>query len=158
MGTAGPNDRSSRAIVLFDGDCPLCRKSAALLKRLDWLGVLRFSNAREPDNVPNTLDASRLLEQMHLITPRGDRVYVGFEAFRWMAWRLPLLTAFAPLLWLPGVPALGRRAYLWVARNRFRLVPCGEGVCSVPLSRSNSGRSEELRNHEPALRQGTRGW
>lgn len=158
MRIASPVEKSNLAVVLFDGDCPLCRKSVALLKRLDWLGALAFCNAREPANLPATVDPGRLLEQMHLITPRGDRVYAGFEAFRWMAWRLPLFTAFAPLLWLPGVPALGRRAYGWIARNRFRLLPCSEGVCRAPQSRLNSDRSEELRNHEPALRQGTCGW
>lgn len=24
------------AVVLYDGDCPLCQKSIAVLKRLDW--------------------------------------------------------------------------------------------------------------------------
>lgn len=107
-----------------------------ILRKLDWLGLLEYQNARESNQLPASpvpLDPRQLLEQMHLVT--RDQVYVGFEAFRWMAWRLPLLTAFAPLLYLPGVPALGRRAYLWIARYRFRLVPCHDGVCHVPLSR-----------------------
>jgi predicted DCC family thiol-disulfide oxidoreductase YuxK len=52
-----------------------------------------------------------------------------------MAWRLPLLWAVAPLLYLPGVPWLGQKVYLWVARNRFNLVPCHDGGCAVPLDK-----------------------
>lgn len=135
MKTAPTYGKAEHAIVLFDGECPLCRKSVAILRKLDWLGMLEYRNARESDKLPESplpLDPKRLLEQMHLVTRK--RVYVGFAAFRWMAWRLPLLTLFAPLLYLPGVSVLGTRLYMWVARNRFRLVPCHEGVCSVPLS------------------------
>lgn len=32
-----PPRASSRALVLYDGQCPLCLKSVALLKRLDKL-------------------------------------------------------------------------------------------------------------------------
>ena len=63
---------------------------------------------------------------MHLLTPDGKRLYHGFGAFRWMAWRLPLCWPIAPLLYVPGVPWLGQRIYLWIARNRFHLVPCHE--------------------------------
>ena len=76
---------------------------------------------------------SKLLQQMYLLTPDGGRVYAGFEAFRYIAWRLPLLWPLAPWLYLPGVPTLGQRLYLWVARNRFDLAPCHDGQCAVPL-------------------------
>jgi predicted DCC family thiol-disulfide oxidoreductase YuxK len=131
-------DATSLAVVLFDGDCRFCQASLRIVKRLDWLHLLRFQNARETDSLPEAperLDPQRLLEEMHLVTPKRDAVYRGFAAFRWMAWRLPLLTAFAPLLYLPGVPTIGRRLYLWVARHRFRLVPCHHGVCTVPPTR-----------------------
>src|SRR5258708_2820046 len=120
-------DTTGHAVVLFDGECRFCQASMRFVKRLDWLHVLCFQNARETDKLPEApelLVPERLLEEMHLVTPQRDAVYRGFAAFRWMAWRLPPLTAFAPLLYLPGVPALGRRVYLWVARHRFRLVPC----------------------------------
>jgi hypothetical protein len=83
-----------------------------------------------PDQDP-PLDPARLLQEMHLIVPGGGQVHHGFHAFRWMAWRLPVLWLLLPLLYLPGAPALGQRLYLWVARNRFRLVPCHGGVCTL---------------------------
>jgi predicted DCC family thiol-disulfide oxidoreductase YuxK len=126
---------TKKAVVLYDGACPLCRKSVRLLRELDWLNVLAFADARDPaqlSTLPDSLSRKRLLEEMHLLTPDGVNIHHGFAAFRWMAWRLPLLWALAPFLYLPGVPALGQRLYLWVARNRFRLLPCHGGVCSLP--------------------------
>jgi predicted DCC family thiol-disulfide oxidoreductase YuxK len=124
-----------RAVLLYDGHCAFCRKSVDLVRRLDWLGVVRFTDARDPAALPATdapLDPERLLAEMHLVPPGGGRVYHGFGALRWLAWRLPLLWPLAPFLYLPGVPVLGQRLYLWVARNRFRLVPCHGGVCTLP--------------------------
>ncbi len=124
-----------RAVLLYDGHCAFCRKSVDQVRRLDWLGVVRFADARDPAALPATeapLDPERLLAEMHLVPPGGGRVYHGFGALRWLAWRLPLLWPLAPLLYLPGVPALGQRLYLWVARNRLRLVPCHGGVCTLP--------------------------
>jgi predicted DCC family thiol-disulfide oxidoreductase YuxK len=137
---SAPSSRGERpkAQVLYDGQCPLCLKSVAWLKRLDWRKRLAYVNVREPGRVPPRdppLDPKRLLEEMHLITPDGRHVYHGFGAFRWLAWRLPPLWPLAPLLYLPGVPALGQRLYLWVARNRYRLVPCHDGVCELPPAR-----------------------
>jgi predicted DCC family thiol-disulfide oxidoreductase YuxK len=128
-----------KAIVLYDGECPLCQRSVAILKRLDWLGRLRFQDARDREHLPASevpLDPERLLVEMHLLTPDRKRVYAGFAAFRWIAGRLPLLSAIVPLLYLPGVPWLGQKVYRWVARNRFDLVPCHDGQCAVPPRRN----------------------
>ena len=128
---------AARARVLYDGQCAFCRKSVELLRRLDWLHQLSYLDARDRAGLPAgaPLGAARLLEEMHVLTP-DRQVYHGFGALRWLAWRLPLLWPVAPLLYLPGVPALGQRLYLWVARNRFRLVPCHGGVCAVPPAKN----------------------
>jgi predicted DCC family thiol-disulfide oxidoreductase YuxK len=126
---------AGRAVVLFDGQCEFCRRSVRLLKRLDWLHQLHFEDCRDPTHLPPTpspLDPTRLLEAMHLVTPDRRRVFVGFEAVRWLAWRLPAVMPFTGLLYLPGVPRLGHRLYTWVAKNRYGLVPCAGGVCRVP--------------------------
>ncbi len=124
-----------KAVVIYDGECPLCRRSVRILRSLDWLNVLAYADARHPEQVPELpvpVEPERLLEEMHLLTPDGQKVYHGFKAFRWMAWRLPLLWVVAPLLHLPGAERLGQRLYLWVARNRFKLLPCQGGVCTLP--------------------------
>jgi len=126
----------SRAIVLYDGQCPLCQKSVQILKRLDWLDRLQFHDARALDQLPKSkipLDSQRLLEEMHLLTPDRTQAPCGFRAFRWMAWRLPALWPLAPWLMLPGVPWLGQKVYLWIARRRYQLVPCSDGACTVAL-------------------------
>jgi predicted DCC family thiol-disulfide oxidoreductase YuxK len=120
-----------------------------LLRRLDWLGRLDFVNARDLERLPAydpPLDPDRLLQEMHLLTPDGSRLYHGFAALRWMAWRLPLLWPLAPLLYLPGMPWLGQKLYLWVARNRFHLVPCHGGVCAIKPETRNKKQERKTRN------------
>lgn len=135
MATAAPPQTDTRAAVLYDGECPLCQKSVRILRKLDWLGRLRFADARKPDQWPDAevqVDPGAALKEMHLVTPDGKRAYAGFYAFRWAAGRTPALWLLYPLLFLPGVPRLGRRAYAWVARNRFKLVSCHDGQCQLP--------------------------
>lgn len=130
-----------RAVVLYDGRCPLCRKSVAVLRRLDWLGRLDYRDANDVGNLPESaapLDPQRLLQEMHVVTPDRRRAHAGFAAFRWMAGRLPPLWPVWPLLFVPGVPWLGRRLYRRVARYRYHLAPCHEGECTIPPRRTPS--------------------
>jgi predicted DCC family thiol-disulfide oxidoreductase YuxK len=135
MTNAQTPSATNYAHLLYDGECALCLKSVATLKQLDWLHRLAFVDARNAANLPAReppLNPDRLLEEMHLLTPNGNHVYHGYGAFRWLAWRLPLLCPIAPLMYIPGVPQLGQKVYLWIARNRFRLVRCHGGVCTLP--------------------------
>jgi predicted DCC family thiol-disulfide oxidoreductase YuxK len=129
---------TSKAVVLFDGQCAFCRRGVGILRRLDWLGRLHFQDARDVAHLPpcaDPLDPHRLLEEMHVVTPDRTRALAGYAALRWLAWRVPFGWPVAPFLYLPGVPWLGNRLYRWVARNRFKLVPCDHGACRVPLKR-----------------------
>lgn len=129
-----------RATLLFDGQCAFCRKSVSILRKLDWLKAVKYQDGRDIANLPATeppLDPQRLVEEMHLVTADRRWVHHGFGAFRWMAWRMPALWLVAPFLYLPGVPRLGQKAYLWVARNRFKLMPCKDGVCSLPAAKED---------------------
>ena len=133
--TPSASSHTRRGQILYDGQCPLCLKSVGILKRLDWFGQLTYVNARDREHLPPSdapLDPERLIQEMHVLTPDGHCLYHGFGALRWIAWRLPLLWPVAPFLYIPGVPQLGQRLYLWIARNRFRLVPCHGGVCTLP--------------------------
>jgi len=132
-----PNE--NRATVIFDGLCPLCQRSVRILRKLDWLGKLRYHDAHDIEHLPECdepLNPQRLLEEMHVVPAHGRYAYAGFRAFRFMAWRLPTMWLLAPLMYLPGVPWLGHRIYLWVAKNRLNLVPCHDGQCKVPIRRT----------------------
>lgn len=132
---AATDTAEGKGVVLYDGSCPLCQRSVRVLKRLDWLHKLHFQDCRDAANLPKSevpLELSKMLEEMHLVTPDRKRAYAGFAAFRWMAWRMPATLGLAPLLYLPGVPWLGRKVYRWIAKNRYNLVPCKDGVCTLP--------------------------
>jgi predicted DCC family thiol-disulfide oxidoreductase YuxK len=120
--------------VLYDGTCPLCQRGVRQLRSLDWCRRLEFIDARHPELFPPdmpALDPAQLMEQMHVVTP-GGKVLAGFRGIRYLAWLLPLGWPFVLFLYLPGVPILGQWLYLKVARNRYNLVPCQDGVCSLP--------------------------
>jgi predicted DCC family thiol-disulfide oxidoreductase YuxK len=124
-----------KSIVLYDGECPLCCKTTAILRRFDWLHLLRFHNCRDAAGIPANnahLDPARMIAEMHVLAGDRETVYSGFRAVRWIAGRVPLLWLLYPLMFVPGVPRIGQRVYLWIARNRFQLVPCRDGVCSIP--------------------------
>jgi len=134
MNAQNGNDSDRRAQVLFDGACPFCLKSIDLLKRLDWDKKLAYVDMRQPEH-PSlkgcAADRDAFFEQMHVIPLSGGPMLDGFEAVRWLTWRLPATFWLTPFLYLPGVPALGQRLYLWIARHRFELVPCHHGVCAI---------------------------
>ena len=137
MGVANvPDAAEGKAVVLYDGECPLCRRGVRILAKLDWLKRFHCQNCRDTANLPPCAEPrvpEKLIEQMHVVTPDRRHPYVGYKALRWMAWRLPLTVLIAPLLYVPGMLWLGNRAYLWVAKNRFDLVPCDHtGTCRVP--------------------------
>lgn len=109
-----------KACVYYDGHCPFCLKSVSILKKLDWLQRLDYQNVH---GLPFLLP--KMLDEMHLLTVDG--IYNGFEACRKLTWQLPLLWPLAPFLYIPGVPWVGQRIYLWIARNRT----CKDGVCKL---------------------------
>ena len=123
-----------QAILLFDGQCAFCRQGVGVLHRLDWFHRLHFQDARDTANLPacaEPLVPQKLLDEMHVITPDRRHAYVGYRAIRWMAWRIPLLWLLAPFFYLPGALWFGSKMYRWVARNRYKMVPCEHGMCQV---------------------------
>ena len=71
----------------------------------------------------------RLQETIHLVAGfeakqspalASGRVHAGFDAYRALAWRLPLGWPLLPTLYLPPVPWVGRRLYGRIAATRHR--------------------------------------
>ena len=106
--------------MLYDGDCGFCRAARRCLSALDVTGRVRWQAYQALAAPPDGLAWHDLDRAAYLRTADG-RLFEGYHAFRALTVRLPMLMPLAPLAWLPGMGALGSRAYRWVAANRRRI-------------------------------------
>ncbi|MSQ09691.1 MAG: DUF393 domain-containing protein [Dehalococcoidia bacterium] len=121
------------AIELFyDGDCPLCKREVALLRRMDPRSRMRFTDIATPgfDAAEVGVPWQALLDRIHGRLSDGS-VIEGVEVFR----RLYGAVGFGPLVAvsrLPGISHLLEVVYRVFAKNRLRLTGrCHNGVCEV---------------------------
>jgi predicted DCC family thiol-disulfide oxidoreductase YuxK/uncharacterized membrane protein YphA (DoxX/SURF4 family) len=110
-----------RYSVIVDGGCGLCLRTAAVmracdvLQRVEILDMFRdwaVIEARFPG-----LDRDACAASMHVLTSDG-RQADGFDGYRLLCRALPLGWLFLPVLFVPGVPQVGRRVYAVVAARR----------------------------------------
>lgn len=123
--------------MLYDGDCPLCAREVAFLRRRDERGALDLVDIAAPgfDPAAYGLDAhglghAELMARIHGVLPDG-RVVEGMEVFRRAYAAVGLGWVMAPSGW-PVVGRLFDAAYGWFARNRLRLTGRGhEHACDA---------------------------
>lgn len=103
--------------VWFDGDCPLCRREIALMRRLDRRGAITFIDLVGDGSCP--VDRAELLARFH--AREDGRMLSGAAAFAAMWRAIPLLRPVGLLarnrIVLRGLEA----AYLAFLRIRPRL-------------------------------------
>ena len=131
----GSPDDNNR-VVLFDGGCPMCRRTVRQLRAVDSLGKLQFvdgTNAEARQHFAPGLSESALLVQMYVVDPRGRR-FAGYEAVLEISSVVPLLWP----LWLvgrvPGIRSLGHLVYRTIAANRIRRGRCTDDLCEAPVT------------------------
>ncbi|WP_237722935.1 thiol-disulfide oxidoreductase DCC family protein, partial [Singulisphaera acidiphila] len=127
VGDAQPAGR-----VLYDGACPRCRASMALLTAGDPDRVLEPVDLTAVDvtTVHPNLTKSACIKAMHLVRADG-RIDVGYDAVVTLSRWIPL---FWPLGLIGSLPILsrgGHRAYNAIAASRPRDVPCTDDVCGI---------------------------
>jgi predicted DCC family thiol-disulfide oxidoreductase YuxK len=127
---AGRSQPSGR--VLYDGACPRCRASMALVAAADPDHVVEPIDltAVEVASIHPSLTREACLRSMHLVRADG-RVVAGYDAVLTLARWLPLFWPLGLLGSLPMVPPVGRRVYNRVAASRPRDVPCTDDVCGI---------------------------
>ena len=131
-----------RIHVLYDGLCPLCRRTLRLLACLDLFHRLEIRDFRQLDltdyNSRHALNlkAADLEKEMYVISQ--GRVYLGFCGYRAIALALPAFWPIAPWLFLPGISSLGAWVYRYVARNRLNLLLCDSHCAIQPSAEAES--------------------
>jgi predicted DCC family thiol-disulfide oxidoreductase YuxK len=100
MNTATANPEVT---VWYDGECPLCLREIALMRRLDRRNAIRFVAIQEDRDCP--LDRATLMQRFHA-REDGRPIVSGAAAFAAM-WRaipvlrpLGLIARFRPVLWV----------------------------------------------------------
>jgi predicted DCC family thiol-disulfide oxidoreductase YuxK len=78
----------SKVEVWFDGDCPLCRREIALMRRLDRRGAIRFQDVATGEGAC-PIDQAELLARFH--AREDGRLVSGAEAFAAMWRAVPML-------------------------------------------------------------------
>ena len=117
-----------RAVLIYDGDCAMCRASALWLMRRalvsDGLEVLPCRSRVRRERYPAISDQA-CMSAMQLVLPDG-RVLAGADAVPELLRRVRGWRWVASLFGLPPVLPVTRRVYAWVARSRMKL-SCGLG-------------------------------
>jgi predicted DCC family thiol-disulfide oxidoreductase YuxK len=121
----GQTVADGRAVLVYDGDCSMCRGSALwLLRRAEAGGArdLDILPCRSPvrrQRFPAITDEA-CMQAMQLVLPDG-RVLAGADAAPEILRRIPRWRWVAAVFALPGVRPLSRRIYASIAKNRMRI-------------------------------------
>ena len=107
--------------LVYDGECDFCRSSLLVVRFLDVFRQITFVDSHDRAALASTGVSFEDAEQAAYAVRPDGRQFAGFDAFRQVAWQMPATVLLAPLLYVPPVPQLGRRAYAWIKDNRGRL-------------------------------------
>jgi predicted DCC family thiol-disulfide oxidoreductase YuxK len=99
----------AQVTVWFDGDCPLCRREIALMRRLDRRGAIDFVDVASGQGAC-PIDRADLLARFH--AREDGRLVSGAEAFAAMWRAIPVLAPLGRLARNGVVLALLERLYL----------------------------------------------
>ncbi len=118
--------------VLFDGACPRCRASMALVTAADPGDTIEPIDLTAVDvrSVDPRLTREACMQSMHAVSASG-RIAAGFVAVRSIGSHLPLFSPFAAIAHLPGIASIGRIVYNRIAATRPRDVPCTDETCAI---------------------------
>lgn len=118
--------------VLYDGGCPRCRASMALIAAADPDHVVEPVDltAVNVASIHSSLTRAACMKAMHLVRADG-RVDVGYDAVATLGRWIPLVWPLGLIASLPLLSRVGHRVYNAVAASRPRDVPCTDEVCGI---------------------------
>jgi len=137
-----------RAVLFYDGQCGFCLASVKRLRGLDlfgWVDPLDFHTQPDLAKLHPELTPERCRGEMVLLEP-NSKLFGGFDAFRRLCLRLPLLWVWAPFVHLPGAHWVGTKIYRWVALNRLLLhrnPACATNHCAIGTAGNGNGSSSK---------------
>ena len=118
----GSQKKSGRAVLIYDGECPVCRKTVAWIRenmREDAFEMIPCRSEEARKRFPS-VEQSVCMQAMQLVLPDG-MVLAGEKALPEILKRLKRYSPAAALFNLPGSDILSRSFYRWFADNRYHI-------------------------------------
>jgi predicted DCC family thiol-disulfide oxidoreductase YuxK len=103
-------------LVWFDGDCPLCQREIALMRRLDRRRVIQFTDVSRGGATDCPIDRAMLLARFHAREDGRSRQHAAAFGAMWRA--IPVLRPFGLMARNRLVLAVLERAYVAFLRLR----------------------------------------
>ena len=122
--------------VFYDGDCPLCNRTATIINHFDLLQAVTFKDLQtQADTAPQLqqYDQQLLLADLYAIDLQG-RVYAGVDTYIQIFQKMRYLAIVAWLMRVPGIYHITKAIYRRIADNRAR-TSCDE-FCLPTISAS----------------------
>lgn len=121
-GPAGTAPMSDPAVLVYDGECSVCRKTVDWIRTRDPDGAFEFLSLHSAALTTRFpfLDREACRRAAHLVRSDGS-VFVGEQAAPEILGRIPGWRWAARCLRLPGARAVSRIAYRILARRRHAI-------------------------------------
>ncbi|WP_428356939.1 DCC1-like thiol-disulfide oxidoreductase family protein [Methyloprofundus sp.] len=113
--------------VFYDGDCPLCNRTATIINHFDLLQGVAFKDLQtQADAAPqlHKYDQQVLLADLYAVDLQG-RVFSGVDTYIQVFTKMRYLAVIAWLMRAPGIYHIAKAIYRRIADNRVRNV-CDE--------------------------------
>ncbi len=135
--------------VFFDGNCPMCKREIAMVRRKDKQNLLKLTDISNPDFDLPDRSHSVLMREIHGRYPDGTFV-TGIEVFREIYQRIGFGFLVKPTR-LPIVRHVLEAAYWVFAKFRFWLAMRGvkkrasQSVCKISQDGSTAAECSQIK-------------
>lgn len=120
--TLEDRDSKNNLKLLYDGECPICKREICILKKKDRQTKIEFIDISSKEFSPlenNNIEYNTAMSQIHAIDGKGN-LLVGIPAFAAVYARSQLLVT-STLLRIPFIKRILKPLYTLFAKNRLCL-------------------------------------
>ena len=130
--------KTPQLAVFYDGDCPLCNRTATIINHFDVLQGVAFKDLQtQADSAPQlqAYDEQVLLSDLYAVDLQG-KVYAGVDTYIQVFQKMRYIAVLAWIMRIPGIYHIAKAIYRRIADNRARNV-CDES-CMPVISQKRS--------------------
>lgn len=120
--TLSDRDSEAKIKLLYDGECPICKREICILQKKDNQSKVKFIDIASKEFSPfehNNIDYNTAMSQMHAIEGEGN-LLIGIPAFATVYARCQLLVT-STLLRIPFIKGILNPLYALFAKKRLWL-------------------------------------